>query len=116
MKKIILAALVFGFVAQAKAQDDIVQKRQNLEAKTMFYFTQIDDALNGLAGIKVERTKLLQDFQDSDFTRSDIKHMDAGMVGTALDFCVPTFQTTMTDAGNSGRNTQIIEQMRNGNR
>lgn len=115
MKKIMLAGLIF-LPNILMAQDDIVQKRQNMEAKAAFYATQLDDALLGLAAIKIERAKLSQDFQDSDFVRSDIKHMDAGMVGTFFDFCLPTFQATYTDTGNSGRNTQIIQQMRNGSR
>jgi len=116
MKKLMIVITVLGLGSISFAADDIVAKRQNMEAKAMFYATQLDDALAGLAAIKAERAKLIQDFQDSDFSRIDIKHMNAAMVGTLLDFVIPAFQTTYVDADNAGRNVQIILQIRNGNR
>lgn len=95
------------------AQDETL-KRQNMERNTIIYVTQLLTALNGLADIQSERSKLVQDFQAADFSPSDLTHLTAAQIGTFYDFCLPTFQATLTDAGNGGRNIQIMQQIRNG--
>lgn len=95
------------------AQDETL-KRQSMIRNTIIYATQLITALNALADIQSERSKLVQDFQDADMTPTDLTHLTASQVGTFYDFCLGTFQSTLTDTANSGRNLQIIEQLRKG--
>lgn len=95
------------------AQDETL-KRQSMERNTIIYVTQLLDAINGLNDIQVERSKLVQDFQDADFTPTDLTHLTAAQIGTFYDFCLPTFQDTLADSANSGRNLQIMQQIRKG--
>lgn len=90
---------------------DLTQKRVNLATNAVFYSSQLIDALNGLAQLKTDRAFLSQDFQDADFT-GGLSHLTPGMVGTLFDFVLPSLQTAIEDSANSGRNKQILSQVR----
>lgn len=93
---------------------DEINKRVNMATNTIIYVTQFLDAINHLNDIQIERSKLVTDFQDSDFTSStNLNHLTAAQVGVLFDFVLPAFQTTLADTGNSGRNIQILNQIRN---
>jgi len=91
---------------------DLTAKRLNVASKAMTAATQLVDALNVLLELKEERAVFGGDFQDSDFASTALKHVTASMVGTLFDFVVPSLNTNYLDAGNSGRNKQILLQMR----
>lgn len=90
---------------------DLTQKRTNMATNAVFYATQLVDAMNGLDQIKTERGYLSEDFQDGDFTGA-LSHLTPGMVGTLFDFVLPSLQTVIEDSANSGRNKQILSQVR----
>jgi hypothetical protein len=91
---------------------DITAKRQNVASRAVAAATQIVDALNVLLELKDERAQFNGDFQDSDFAGTALKQLTAAMVGTLFDFVVPSLQTNYLDAGNGGRNKQILLQVR----
>jgi hypothetical protein len=94
------------------AQDETL-KRQSIIRNAINYSQMLIVAIEGLNSLQSERSKLVQDFQAADFTPSDLTHLTASQVGTLFDFVLATFQTNLADAGNGGRNIQILEQMRN---
>ena len=92
---------------------DLVSKRQNIAVNAVIYSTQLIDGLRGLLALKEERGKLGLDFQDSDFeNREDLKHITAPMLGTLFDFVIPNVEKNYLDSENSGRNQQILLQVR----
>jgi hypothetical protein len=91
---------------------EYIAKRQNLASRAVDLATKFTDALYGLQLLMDERAKLPEDFQDSDFTGTDLAHLDAGMLGSLFDFVMPSFLTTYTDQANGGRNEQILLQVR----
>lgn len=91
---------------------DLVAKRQNLAAQVVDLSAKFTDALYALQQLADERSKLQEPFADSDFTGTDLKHLDAATLGTLFDFVIPAFVTTYRDTGNGGRNEQILLQVR----
>jgi len=91
---------------------NLVPKRQNLASRAVDAATRLTDALYALQMLRDERSKLQDDFQDSDFSNSDLSHLDAATIGRLFDFVTPAFQTTLEDTANGGRNKQILMQVR----
>lgn len=90
---------------------DLTQKRQNIATNAVIYGTQLVNAINGLLELQAQRGVLSQDFQDSDFSTTDLKHLTSGMLGTLFDFVVPSLNTNFVDVANAGRNKQILRQI-----
>lgn len=90
---------------------DLTIKRQTNAKNAVIYFGQLREAIKALQALSEERSKFDQDFQDTDFTLDELKHVTPGMIGTAYDFVLPTFSDTYIDTANSGRNLQIINQI-----
>lgn len=57
-----------------------------------------------------ERRPYLGNFVDSDFSGTALAYLDAGTIGTLFDFVVPSLLINYTDAGNTNRNKQILNQ------
>ena len=93
------------------AQDETL-KRQNMVRKAISQCTQLLAAMDNLTDLQTERSKLVLDFQAADLAPADLTHLTATQVGILFDFVLPTFQATLADAGNAGRNVQILNQMR----
>jgi hypothetical protein len=68
------------------------------------------DALHTLQDL-AERRPHLGNFQDSDFVGTDLAYLDAATIGSLFDFVVPDLSANYTDAANSGRNKQILNQV-----
>lgn len=94
------------------AVPNIVDQRRNVATNAVIQATKLLDALNALVALKAQRTFFESDFVDSDFDGTALQHLSAGIMGTFFDFVVPAFTTTLADAGNSGRNNQILNQVR----
>jgi hypothetical protein len=100
----------------ATAGDNTVQ-RQNVASSAVQLVTQIVDAIYELQKLHDQRSKFVNPFVDSDFTTtgpSNINQLTAAMIGTFFDFVYPSLNTNFLDAGNGGRNQQIMLQMRGG--
>ena len=91
---------------------DLTQKKINLATNSVFYATQLVDAVNSLRELANERTNLSTPFQDSDFVGTQNSHLTAQIIGTLFDFVVPSYETNYTDQANGGRNENILLQMR----
>lgn len=91
---------------------DEISKRQNIASKAVTAATALVDALNSLLDVKTQRDKLVSPFVDSDFTGTALKQIDAAMIGQLFDFVIPSLQTNYLDVANSGRNQQILLQVR----
>ena len=94
-------------------------KRQNNANNAVIYVRQLLDAMNALEDLATERSQFVNPFADADFTPAGIAHMNAAMIGTLYDFVIGnvTGQASgiaawFADAGNGGRNKQILEQVR----
>jgi hypothetical protein len=90
---------------------DLINKRQNLATNTVTFATQLWDAYQALLEIKKERAQLAQDFLDSDFADTDLKHLTAGMIGSLLDFVVADLDTWFQDGAHPNR-VQLTLQVR----
>lgn len=91
---------------------DYVQKKLNLAQKSVLAAEDFIDALNVLKELSDERSKLPQDFQDSDFVGTEIPHLTAGILGTLFDFVVPSLAANYLDTANGERNKQILLQIK----
>lgn len=91
---------------------DETSKRRNIASNTIIYVTQLTDALYQLQKLSDERAKLVDPFVDSDFTGTANSQANAAMIGTFFDFVLPSLVTNYQDAGNGGRNEQILLQLR----
>lgn len=96
------------------AVPDIVAQRRNVASAAVKASTQLVDALNMLISLRAQRDEFQQDFTDTDFDGTDLRQLSAAMIGTLFDFVVPALETTYIDAGNAGRNRQILLQVRQG--
>lgn len=94
------------------AVPDIVDQRRNVASNAVIQATRLLDALNALSALKTQRSFFESDFVDTDFDGTALKQLSAGIMGTLFDFVVPAFTTTLADAGNGGRNNQILNQVR----
>lgn len=90
---------------------DLTLKRQTNAKNSVIYWGQLRDAIKALQNLAEERSQFAQDFQDTDLSIDELKHLTTGILGTAYDFVLPTFVDTFADVGNSGRNKQIISQI-----
>lgn len=92
---------------------DVTAKRQAIEVGVMNQVSIIIDAVNTLNNLQSQRAQLgANPMIDADFTPNlGLAHITAAIMGTFLDFCLPTINTNIADAGNSGRNTQIMLQI-----
>lgn len=91
---------------------DQIGKRLNIASEGEAAVTKFVDALNTLINLSAERA-YAGNFLDSDFVNTgDLKHLDAGMIGTLFDFVVPSLLANFNDVANSGRNKQILLQVR----
>jgi hypothetical protein len=88
------------------------QTRQRLDLATQAAEAS-SRLLNALADLRdlAERRPYLGNFVDADFTGTELAYLDAGAVGTLFDFVVPDLLTNLADAGNGGRNRQILHQV-----
>jgi hypothetical protein len=91
---------------------NIVSQRQNVASNAVIAATKLLDAINALVALKAQRAAFESDFADSDFDGTSLQQLSAGLIGTLFDFVVPAFTTTLADAGNSGRNNQVLNQVR----
>ena len=90
---------------------DLTQKRRGLARAAEAASRQVVDGLRRLLAVREERAVLAVDFQDADFI-GEFAHLTPGMVGTLLDFVVPSLEVAYIDTANAGRNKQILLQMR----
>jgi hypothetical protein len=58
----------------------------------------------------LDRAPFMGTVQDSDFTNTNIAHLDAAVVTELFALVVPAFRTTYLDAANSGRNRRVLNQ------
>ena len=60
------------------------------------------------------RRPFLGDFTDAELLAAGLKNLDAGTIGQVFDFVIPSITTNLADAGNGGRNIQILQQVAQG--
>lgn len=90
---------------------NLTTKRQNAANKAIEASTKIVDGLNDLIEVALERAKWSEDFQPNDFIGT-LVHVDSGIMGTLLDAVTTSLKDNYVDTSNSGRNQQILLQVR----
>ena len=96
------------------AAGDNTAQRQNVASQAVTAVTQLVDALYTIEKLAAVRSKFVNPFQDSDFAGTANTQLTAAMIGTFFDFVWPSLQTNFLDVADSGRNEQILLQMRAG--
>lgn len=100
---------------------DLIQKRRNNARAAVAAATELVDSMNILFELAKERAQFGSDvFADSDFAGViDLQHLTPGMLGSLYDFVIGNvsaqasgISTWFVDAGNAGRNTQLLLQVR----
>ena len=114
MKKIIATVFtIMVFSNIAHADQDLVSKRRNIATNAMIYVTQIVDAYTALQLLQDEYAQA-GSFAQTDFDGTDLEHLTPGIVNTLFGGggVADNLETNYIDTANSGRNKQILLQMR----
>lgn len=111
MTGFLIIALLFS--SSLYASQDLVAKRRNIAEKAVIYSTQIVDGYNALLQTQDEYNQA-GTFVQTDFDGTGLSHLTPGMINTLFGGggVAENLKTNYTDAANSGRNKQILLQMR----
>lgn len=101
-----------------------VQKHQRNASDAVELVGQLSNIIDRLQQLRIERSKFLTVFADSDFdpalgAPAGLAHLTAANLGTFYDFVVGDGTQSnditkwLADAGNGGRNLQLINQIKN---
>lgn len=93
---------------------DNTQQRLNVASQTVQAVTQIVNQLYRLQQLNDQRRKFTSPWIDQDFAKGSLQQLDAAMIGTFYDFCLPTLIEAFEDQAHGERNQQIMLQMREG--
>lgn len=83
-------------------------KRRNIATNAIIHATALWDHLLALKALAEERA-VAGNFEDADFTGTDLKHVTPFAIGSLLDTIVPDIYDFITDAGTPARKTILLE-------
>lgn len=91
---------------------DNISKKLNIASRAVDVATSLFDSVDILMELSDQYIAMGDNFQDSDFVGSDLKHLDAYTIGALLANVATAINATIQDAGNGGFNKSILLKVR----